>query len=366
MAILQALLALITKSAGKIVNAIFGWAVRALFGHTSPREQTMLSALVAMAAAWPLLVAGVIAPKVAALVLAFVPLPGWVPSFAVRIVWLTLAVACPVAVGLTVARRSPPGLASEPFAKRMLRGFPITIGLAGAFLLMFVSIPVMRLAALVRRRRSVDIPLITDAAAYHQVAGAFRDVLDRHGLALERARPGWWVSAPMRMLLWFGGDAFQAYVPRDLEHFASPELALSLYPSGVLLRGESRHVAAAHALIAEAIVETDGLETADPAAQALEREVRRIWNAHVVGGASKAGSRLRADMVTAARTLAALDVDFEQWRALYRQILQVDRALRGDRQLMETEISSSRGRFVEEGPTARSISLPDWHVAESR
>src|SRR4029077_3074177 len=103
MAILQALFALITKSAGKILNAIFGWAVHALFGRTSSREQTVLSGRVAMAVAWPLLLVGLIAPKLAALLLAFVPVPRWIPSYAVRIVWLVLAGAAPVGVGLGVA-----------------------------------------------------------------------------------------------------------------------------------------------------------------------------------------------------------------------------------------------------------------------
>ena len=45
MAILQALISLIGKSAGKILNAIFGWAVVALFGRSSPKEQIVLSGL---------------------------------------------------------------------------------------------------------------------------------------------------------------------------------------------------------------------------------------------------------------------------------------------------------------------------------
>jgi hypothetical protein len=366
MAILQALFALITKSAGKILNAIFGWAVHALFGRTSSREQTVLSGLVALAVAWPLLLVGLVAPKLAALLLAFVPVPRGVPSYAVRIVWLVLAVAVPVVVGLVVASRAPPEALPESFAKRALRGFPITIGLAGAFLLMFASVPIMRLAALVRHRKSADLPLITDASAYHQVATAFRDVLDRHGMALERAHPRWWISAPMRILLWFGGDAFRSYVPRQLEHFESPELAMSLYPSGVLLRGDGRRVAAAHALVAEAIIETNGLETVDPAAQALERDVRSLWKLHVLAGAGRdEGTRFQTRIAQLSRELAALDIDFEEWRALYRQILQVDRALRGDRQLMENEVASSRARFVDDAPTLPSLAKPDWDVAES-
>jgi hypothetical protein len=51
MAIFQGLLALITRSLGSILSALFGWAVVALFGPTSPREKVWLSALVGAAAA---------------------------------------------------------------------------------------------------------------------------------------------------------------------------------------------------------------------------------------------------------------------------------------------------------------------------
>lgn len=76
MAILQAVLALIGRSLGRITSAIFGWAVVALFGQTSPTERTLLSAVVGAAALWPVLLFGVAVPKVAAFVLAFAHLPG--------------------------------------------------------------------------------------------------------------------------------------------------------------------------------------------------------------------------------------------------------------------------------------------------
>src|SRR5207244_5103228 len=95
LAILHALISYLTRSAGKALNAIFGWAVIALFGQTSPREQTILSAVVAAAAAWPLLLLGVIVPKVALLVLAFVPLGKSVPDVGVRFVAIAVAAVLP-------------------------------------------------------------------------------------------------------------------------------------------------------------------------------------------------------------------------------------------------------------------------------
>ena len=356
MALLQALLALISKSAGKILNALFGWAVRALFGQTTAREQTFLSVVVAAAVAWPVLLVGIAAPKIAALLLAFVPIPHAVPSWAVRIVWVALALLIPFAVGIAVAKKSPakaPASDSNdaPDSKdtrkesrvlTVLRGFPITVGLAAAFVVMFVSVPVMRLGAIVRRRKSADIPLVTNDAAYHQVADTVCDVLNRHGFALRPAAPGWWVAAPIRILTWLGGDAFRSYVPSQLEHFVSPDLELSLYPSGLLLRGKAQSVTWAHGLIAESVVHTEGLQTVDPKAQALEKRIRRVWKTYDTAPAQIVGSEnLVQALEQLSGDLARLQVDFDDWQVLYRQILQVGRAIHGQRQLMDLEATKA-------------------------
>jgi hypothetical protein len=355
MAILQALLALISKSAGKILNAIFGWAVRALFGQTTSREKTFLSVIVAAAVAWPLLLMGVAAPKFAALVLAFVPLPKAVPAWIVRLVWLALAVVVPIAVGLAVAAKAPPTARRESFVMRMLRGFPITVGLAAAFLIMFVSVPVMRLAALVRRQTSADVPLVTDAAAYHDIATRLHAVLSRHGFDLHPAAPGWWVSAPTRLLNWFGGDAFRTYVPNHIEHFVSPALTVSMYPTGVLLRGSRQRVTWAHGLIAEAVAHTDGLQTSDPKAQQIERQLHRLWKQYDGAPPSaRAGQVLRSRLDDIIRGLGALDVDFEDWQVLYRQILQVERAIGGQRQLIDDEASAAASGDADRLPASHA------------
>src|SRR3954463_12770686 len=97
-AILQGLISLITRSAGKILNAIFGWAVLALFGRTSPKEQTVLSGVVAAAAVWPILLIGIPFPKVALFVVSFVPLFGKMGNLWLRLVWIALALLVPIVV----------------------------------------------------------------------------------------------------------------------------------------------------------------------------------------------------------------------------------------------------------------------------
>jgi hypothetical protein len=84
MAVIQALFALITRSLGRITSSIFGWAVVALFGRTNSREQTLLSALVGAAAAWPVLLLGIVMPKIRTFLISFVPIPEWIPDWTVR------------------------------------------------------------------------------------------------------------------------------------------------------------------------------------------------------------------------------------------------------------------------------------------
>src|SRR5687767_14769984 len=104
MALLQALLAFLSRSAGKILNAVFGWAIVALFGQPTPTEKVYLTAVVGAAAIWPLLVVGAIAPKVMTTVLTFIKVPESVPSWTVRVVWIVLAIAVPLVVGIVTAK----------------------------------------------------------------------------------------------------------------------------------------------------------------------------------------------------------------------------------------------------------------------
>lgn len=339
--ILQALLGLLTKSAGKILNAVFGWSVRALFGRTTSTEETFLSGLVGAAVAWPLLVAGVAAPRLAALVLAFVPLPHWVPSWIVRLVWLGLALLVPLAMGIAVTARGSAALAKQPVVKRLLRGFPITIGLAAAFLIMFVSVPVMRLVAVLKRKTSADVPLVTEADEYHRVASAMVETLNRHGFALKAEPAGWWVSAPTRLLGWFGGEAFRKFVPAQFEYYRDAQLAVSFYTSGALVEGRAAQVARAHGLVAEAAAMTEGLQTQHASSQDLEKQIKEVWKVFAIDPVAHVRSgRLLARLGELGAELGKLDAEFDEWQVLYRQLLQLDRALHGDKQLLESTVES--------------------------
>ncbi|MDB4971082.1 MAG: hypothetical protein JWN44_6771 [Myxococcales bacterium] len=336
MAILQALLTLISRSAGKILNAIFGWAVRALFGQPSPKEQPFLTGVVAAAAAWPILLLGVAFPKVAALLVAFVPFHNRAPGWVIRVIWLALALFVPMIVGLVVASKAPEGSLREPTWKRVARGWPITIGLAASFLVMFVTVPGLKIASIVRKRRQEQVPLVTHSSIYHEVARVIVETLGRHGIELRRAKPGWWITVPTTILLKLGGDAFRGYVPDKLEYFRQGPLEAALYPSGLLLRGPKQLVARAHGLVSEALTHTEALQTLDANAQILEKRIHSLWALFDRDPVGNVGSdEMRAAVDHLAHELTEVDIPYEDWQIIYRELLQLDREVMGQGQLLD-------------------------------
>jgi hypothetical protein len=312
------------------------WAVEALFGRSTAHQRTLFTCLIGAAIAWPVLLFGIAVPKLAVQVIAFVPLPDTVPNWTVRSVWIALAVLIPTGIGVAVTIKARPGTGRRRLVMDILRGFPITVGLTASFGIIFLSVPVIRIAALIRKQKSIDIPLIMDAPAYGQVACEICQVLNRHGFSFRSADPGWWVWMPIRLLTRLGGAVVRGHVPTRLEHFVTDGLTMSLYPSGLLLRGNPERLTWAHGLIAEAVVHTDGLQTTDPKALALERRLRPLWRRY---DADHAGSMrdetLLRELDRATRVLKTLQVGWDEWQILYRQILQLARAVHGEPPLLE-------------------------------
>jgi uncharacterized membrane protein YqjE len=336
MALLQALISLLGRSVGKIVRAVFGWAVVALFGRSSQKEQTLLSGVVAMAALWPLLLIGIAFPRVAAFIVAFIPVGRSAPDSVLRVIWLALAVVVPLIVGLVVAAKRPPGTEAEPFLMRLVRGYPVTLALAGAFLVLFIMTPVLKIASAVRGRSDEHVPLITEGDEYQQASHVIDWLIARHDLGASRARPPWWMELPSRILEKIGGKAFAAYMPEDFAYWHGERLQIALYPSDVLVRGTKKTAAWTHGLIAEAFARGPGLQTTDVEAQRIERQTQRVWKVLDGTPESHIGSPiLLGRVIEMSRELGKLEIPYDEWQIAYRKIAQLGRALRGEPQLLE-------------------------------
>lgn len=334
MAIVQALIAFIGRSFGKILSALFDWAVVAIFGYASGTEKIFLSGLLAAAGAWPLLLLGIAFPKVATFLLAFIPVPSWVPSWAVRVVWMVLGLVVPLAVGTAMAARQPPEQPHRSWPARLLRGFPITIGLSVSLIITLFTVPVLRLISAIRGRKDVQVPLLTDKKTYRQVARRIPVVMEEHGRPVRRRRPPWWLTAPPRVLSAMDHDAFASRIPADLAYFEGWDLVLALYPSGLLIRGRPETLAPAQGLIIEGVSDLPVWHTSDQRAQEIERRIAFLWQtAEGAGGPERVGlSTVRLREL--ARSIKELPVEYEDWQIVYRKALQLGRALDAQPQLL--------------------------------
>ena len=205
MAILQALISYLGKSAGKALNAIFGWAVLALFGTVSPKEQTKLTVVVAAAAAWPILVVGAIVPKIALVIVAFVPLGKSVPSLLAAPGVDRAGAVGAVVVGTVIAKRGSTDHMPEPAWKRLLRGFPVTLRAR----LRLLPHDGDRADPADRHRdppaRAGAAPAVMDKGVTGAVDGG---ACVRAGAERDRAaaaKPPWYQTAPSKILLKIGG-----------------------------------------------------------------------------------------------------------------------------------------------------------------
>ena len=100
MALLTALFGVLSRKLTDLLQLVFGWSTSALFGQLGRRQRLFLTLAMVLSLLWPIFVIGAFAPRVAAMVIAFIPVEGLGTSRALRVVWVALAVVSPVVVGL--------------------------------------------------------------------------------------------------------------------------------------------------------------------------------------------------------------------------------------------------------------------------
>jgi hypothetical protein len=358
-ALLNAIVALIGRTVGRILSALLDWAVVALFGRVAGSRKLVLLGLMAAAASWPVLLVGVIWPKATVFLVAFVPLsssiaPGWI-----RPIWIALALLVPVIVGLTLALQGPPER-RKGRASAILHGFPITAGLAAAFLILLVTVPLLRIGSALRGRQDVYVPLVTTDESYPVAAELVADTLRRHGIEVRAAEPPWWSALPLRILMRVGKSAFADYVAELAAYFRSPDLEVTLYPNALLLRGSPAATAEAHALAIEAVTGwPDMFQTVSSKAQEIERQIQRVWAAYRLNpDAHENAPALLARLEAITLEMTQHPLGFDEWQVVYRQLLQLGRALTGHRQILEQTLPEESTMTSPTAHSTRSTAHP--------
>jgi uncharacterized membrane protein YqjE len=294
----------------------------------------------------------VAAPKVAVFAIAFLPLSSSVPAGVLRAVWVALAVVVPVTVGVVLRLQAPPEQQRGSRPSTVVRGFPITLGLSAAFLVLLLTVPVLRIASAVRGRHDIQMPLITTGTSYRVAADLIATTLRRHGFSIARVEPPWWSAAPAKILHRMSAEAFRAYVPEQTAYYRGDHLEVALYPNALMLRGTVDETGRAHGLLVEALTgQPDMLQTTAVEAQEIERQIQRVWSVFRENpGAHRNAGPLLSRLNEIAADVSRRALPFDEWQVVYRQTLQLGRALGDEPQLIEHTLGNRQAVVAGAGP----------------
>ncbi|HEV7559412.1 MAG TPA: hypothetical protein VGO00_28245, partial [Kofleriaceae bacterium] len=240
MAIFTFLLSFIARKANDIVQAVFGWSITALFGRLRRRQQILVTSALVLSLAWPLFVLGTVAPAVASWAVAMVPFHHWLGDNGIRIVWISLAVLAPLGVGLLVHLAVPTSHASV--VTSLVHGYPIATGFFLAFVVIVVTVPILKIASLVRRWSDEHVFVQPHDNAYDAVLDCLVEACKRAGLTPAVS------DAPRAMVLattimrTLAASAVSPFVAKKLRRVTADGIEMYLYPGDLLLRGKTFQV----------------------------------------------------------------------------------------------------------------------------
>ncbi|MBV8758302.1 MAG: hypothetical protein JO257_13535 [Deltaproteobacteria bacterium] len=317
------LFSFLAKKLSNIIQAIFGWSVTALFGKLPRRAQLLVTVALVASLAWPVFVLGAFAPKLAGWVVAFVPLHKLIGATVLRIIWLSLAVLTPVIVGILVHIAAP--LRKGGLARAAVNGYPIAIGFFLSFLVVVVTVPTIKIAAIVRRWSDEHVYLQPHDGKYDEVIECLVEAVRRAGHQPTIS------DAPRHMVLatsimrTFARGAVAPFVSNTLRRVTSDGLMIYLYPADLLLRGTPSTVARVRAMFGRTKIDKYAYLVASPESQSIADELSRITK--ILEDTSDNGALLPTRLMQCYQRLMHLDIPYDEFVALDLVARRVERRL---------------------------------------
>jgi hypothetical protein len=321
MALVQAMLAMVFRSAGKLLNTAFGWATVLLFGRVPEDRQIYLSGVAFGSVIWLIALLAIAFPGFGVFLFSFVSPPEWAKPY-VRIAMIAAVVVIPALVGWLSTRMVDPE--DRPGTLRAIgRGYPYTIGLALTLVVMTVFAPIMKVRNLFRRWTTEHVPVVVEAEDYERVVNEVRTALRSGGLESAPERAPWMLRFPTAILTWFAGRSLGGATDVPLQRLVSERVEVLLHPSDMVISGREPDAAHARAVLAERLTVTHAYLTWTKEANEVEDTIRAAWADLRGGRAVEAADRL----AEVQRALHGLTVPYEEWQVLFRQTLLAQREL---------------------------------------
>ncbi|HEX4493795.1 MAG TPA: hypothetical protein VH914_21520 [Acidimicrobiia bacterium] len=308
MAVVTFLLSYLARQANNIVQAIFGWSITALFGKLQRRQQVLVTAALLVSLIWPLFVLGTALPGVAAWAIAFVPLHDWLGDTVLRIIWLSLAVAAPLAVGILVHLAAPVRRGSLPRAA--VTGYATALGFFAAFVVVAITVPVLKVASIVRRWSDDHVYVQPHDGDYDAVLRELADAVERAGLHARISDVPRHMVLATTIMRGFARGTVSAFVAPTLRRVTAPGLELYLYPADLLIRGEASKVARVRSMFGRTQLDAHAYLVAEPDAQHVQQVLASLAKQSTRGADGRA---LCPKLRGAYHEILALDVGYDEF-----------------------------------------------------
>ena len=329
MLVMQALIAMLLRSAGKIFNTALGWTTITLFGKVPQDRQLLLSTIAFGSLAWVLLLIAMIAPSTAQLLI-LVPLPEWTEGGPFRVAMLVLVVITPPIMGLLSLfvlgpEDRPEGLVEQ--AKAVVRGYPACLGLALAILMVMFFSPLLKFRHLLKRWTTEHIPVVIEPDDYQDVLGSIQTALAERGLETRRCVASWTLRYPTKILTLLAGGAAARLVSDNLTGLEADEIEVLVHPSDLVISGPKHVVARAQSILTEHLPFTRAYLTWDKEAHEMEDRLRALWSTSGPHSNGSVSNEALQDLERIQVDLEALQLPYEEWEVLFREKLLVERRL---------------------------------------
>jgi hypothetical protein len=325
MALIHALIAGLARSAGKVLNTIFGWATALLFGRVTDNKQIAMSVACFGSILWIVSLIGIIFPKFGVFAIAaFVPEHEKYEQI-IRWTMVACAIIIPFIVGfakLAVDGHRMEETHKESKLRQVLDGWPYTVGLAITLLLMMVFAPIMKAQMFVKRWRAEHIPVLIDPEHYLDAVNDLETVLENAGYNVRRKPASWMLRFPTQVLSFFAAKQVKNMVADRLTVLEGPKFKVQLHPSDLIVSGKENDSARVRAVIAERLLFSHALMTWNDEANKLERKMKSMWErAHDEKAEIKP---LLGELDAIDRKIERITLRYEEWEVLFRQRLQLE------------------------------------------
>ncbi|HEY3072623.1 MAG TPA: hypothetical protein VGJ46_07370 [Candidatus Limnocylindrales bacterium] len=359
MAILAGIFGVIGRYAGRVLTTALGWASMLLFGRVPQSRQVLLAAATFGSLIWAVLLAGVVLPTVASLLLVAVPPPSFVDPLWIRVAMLAGAVVLPIAIGIAMRMIPEPEDRARGRAAvtDILRGYPLGAALAVTLVFLAGVAVAGKARSLARRWKDAHVPIVVKPNGYEKVVSDLEDALDGAGLDVSRRPASRALTVPARVLAAVAGTGVRGLVPDRLTMLVGRDLEVTVHLSDVAVAGRGLKVAQARAAIASRLTSTAAHLTTSAESRAIEDLIESLAPGPSVVPPSLEAPRL-ARLQEIDEKLKSTELPYDEWEILYRMRLQVERdllrAAAGGRVVGNREGVQRRGRQPVAGAAQRT------------